>query len=578
MRLTEEFGPPFNLIFHVGANTEDGASLNANLELLPLVGQAVNAYATSGLGMEAVARANNVFSVLNNANDEGELTMLAGLGFSRLRFDGDEVAREHAAATAMSHALSTWVAEKATEEAAAHENDAASLNSLTDDYAYMNDAQHDDAGRLLLSDYQSELKHVFSRVRPKAPAVPEVLAESGDAYRERILQAIQIARQRFLDASEGYCEHVLRQSRRLLNGNGPAAAGTAVSLALDRVSGIKSTLTGQRDSIAEEVAAAEPAAAQALDTLGDHIARRRFLKSHRGEIANAIELSSQAFSLRFALDLTEEAIAALSRAWEQLDHFRLRLRDLTVTMNAAARQLAERATAFERRQPTPLEELVDRPLYVVAELRELYSRASGSAWGTLSDQSISLLRRHLGNIDTLLEASTSDVCQRALDAALPMFESIASMSVDDYFKWSCQRSGTDPELLLRDILSRTRILSRYDRAKLQDGDAMYEQSFVLIGVPARDSSVFSGTVQGDLVSTGDRRHVTVLRMKLGMPPSALWGFDRWRAAYLEVKRRGRHAQDIFEGLYELDSRGSRRNRSARPMNGRGSAARRKRSR
>ena len=91
-------------------------------------------------------------------------------------------------------------------------------------------------------------------------------------------------------------------------------------------------------------------------------------------------------------------------------------------------------------------------------------------------------------------------------------------------------------------------MCRYDRARMPDGGGLHERSFTMIGVPDRDTSFFAGTQQGTLVTTGDVRHIVILQLKLGFPPSAIWGFDRHRAAFDEVRRARVVAQNIYPGF------------------------------
>jgi hypothetical protein len=105
-----------------------------------------------------------------------------------------------------------------------------------------------------------------------------------------------------------------------------------------------------------------------------------------------------------------------------------------------------------------------------------------------------------------------------------------------------------PEIALRNFIALAPVMCRYDRAMLPNAGSLDERSFTKIGVPNRDASFLAGTQQGTLVTTGDTKHIVILQLKLGFPPSAIWGFDRHRAAFEEARRLGLVAQDIYPGF------------------------------
>lgn len=119
------------------------------------------------------------------------------------------------------------------------------------------------------------------------------------------------------------------------------------------------------------------------------------------------------------------------------------------------------------------------------------------------------------------------------------------MTADDFVRWQHRRRGADPKLFLRDCERDAPLLCRFDRARLPGGRDQRTASFVIVDVPERDRSVFFSTPHASLVTTGDPDHIVFLRLKLGYPASALWQYDRYRAAHDEIARGGRVAQDIF---------------------------------
>lgn len=203
---------------------------------------------------------------------------------------------------------------------------------------------------------------------------------------------------------------------------------------------------------------------------------------------------------------------------------------------------------MEDRRLTPVQELVERPVLRRDDLRALYTSVVGAGWDEVAPELEQRLRHELAPLSWWLNATEDHIRSATLAAALPAFDVITHMSADDAFRWRAERTGRLPEIVLRDLIDMAPVMCRYDRARLPDAGALHERSFTMIGVPDRDASFFAGTQQATLVTTGDPTQIVVLQLKLGFPPSAIWGFDRHLRAYEEVRRAGIVAQDIYPGF------------------------------
>jgi hypothetical protein len=210
--------------------------------------------------------------------------------------------------------------------------------------------------------------------------------------------------------------------------------------------------------------------------------------------------------------------------------------------------LASGAAGVEQRHLTPVQELVERPVLRRDDLRALYESVAGAGWDEIHAELEQRLRHNLTPLSRWLDVSEEDMRNAALSVALTVFAPIAVMSADDAFRWRSERTGRSAELVLRDLIDMAPVMSRYDRARLPDAGILNERSFTMIGVPDQDSSFFAGTQQGTLVTTGDPRFVVILQLKLGFPPSAIWGFDRHRRAFEAVRKARLVAQDIYPGF------------------------------
>jgi hypothetical protein len=316
----------------------------------------------------------------------------------------------------------------------------------------------------------------------------------------------------------------------------------------DRLDGTERLLNEQSAGLSVELQAAESLALAALEDLERAVGRGGVMRGYKKELRAYIERVTEAFRLRYAFDLIEQALVALIGGHEPVKQLFLASTEMRRAMRAIATSLLAGAQALEDQRLTPVQELIERPVLRRDDLRGLYTLVVGAGWDEVAPVLEQLLRHELAPLSSWLNAVEEDMRSATLAAALPAFDVITRMSADDAFRWRAERTGRAPELVLRDLIDMAPVMCRYDRAKLPDGGTLHERSFTMIGVPDRDASFFAGTQQGTLVTTGDPTQVVVLQLKLGFPPSAIWGFERHRRAFEEVRRAGIVAQDIYPGF------------------------------
>jgi hypothetical protein len=349
------------------------------------------------------------------------------------------------------------------------------------------------------------------------------------------------------EAASGFATSVEREARALVDEAGPAAGLVLTALALKHLSLLQGTLEEQRESLREPVAQAESEMARAFKAVEMAASRSRFgwLRGLRKPLAAYLSAASLAFRLRYAFDLTEAVLAALSQADEHLREFQPRLQGM-LDRFALVRDRCRRWTQeFESYEPTPVTEIIQRPLYETAQLQRLYRDSYATDWGTTSQEMEGAVRQSLGGLSLWLDSEDQTIYAALIEALLPVFEPTIRMTADDFVRWLSAVGETSPELLLRDSELLAPVLCRYDRARLPDSGAFEDTAFRILGVPDRDCSAFSGVADVLLVSTGDPDRIVHLSLKLGFPASALWHHERYQRAAEEVRRRGRVAQQIY---------------------------------
>ena len=572
-RITQRYGSPFHMVLGTGTATEDGKTLRSNEELFPVLGRFAHAFISSGLGLDAAGFANNAFGLLASTTEDGELRMLGTPGYMQAEFDGEVVVRRHFAPRAASLLLAPWVHADDHAEAGRRETESASMTHLDTDFVLLSHAQNDEAGNPYMEPFDKALASAWKRKAPTTREMPAALVAPHAAYKVRVMDALAKV-EATLDESMGhYSTQVAGHATSLLEAVGPAAAAWLMTLALTRVDGILGTLTQQRDELTELVADAGSALSLALDDLEARVSKGGAFRRHRKEIRVVISLLTDVNGAGYALSLTGAAISALAAVRETVLTWHADLSALVSHMESAVFELDKAWSGYEQRTITPIDELVQRPLAAPSDLRALYENVTASGWDSASAPMTQAFRENVGRLKEWIGVGVVDIVERAVTAARPLFPDVLAMSADDLVRWLCHRRGVTPDVALRNLIELAPILCRYDRARLPESDGMYDGAFVLIGVPDRDTSVFTGTGQGVLVTTGDRRHISVLRLKLGMPASALWDFERMRAAYDAVRRRGEVVVDIYPELYAFTEHGA--NATPRTRGRRKGAANRK---
>lgn len=543
-------GPPFDQILRCGPQLENGRTLGDSADLIPIAARIISLLSDATVGKEAVSVANNQFRRLQQLTDRGEPTMLSSPAIVQWQFDGLRAAR-HSAQQAVGQLALAWAtAPDDGGEAAVREQSAANSHHLADVDELMDWVRKDEDGRPLLGEFDKELAKSWRARRPKAREVLSSVQAAEEAFAVRMEEAHQEASRRCQETVTIFVAAVREEAILLVDTKIPPMARLLAEGALGRVGSMEATLLGQRDAIREDLAVGERAASAALQALasalsGSPLAR---LRGHKRALGRYVEAATNGFRLRFAFNLTEAALAALADGRRALQALVSTIEDQEQALQAVGQRCRRATEAFESRETTPVEEIIERPLYDIPDLHRLYRDTCGSEWGTVSEETAAAVRHALGGLSRLLGQEESVIYEEMLAAALPLFSPISSMTADDFVRWKYRQLDRSPDLLLRDSEVLAPTLCRYDRAKLPEGGDQREASFVIIGVPDRDRSVFSGTPHGLLVSTDDRSHIVVLRLTMGYPPSSLWHYDRYRQAHAEIGQQGRVAQDIYPGF------------------------------
>lgn len=552
--IDDRYGASFDLVLYCSPFLEDARMAGNGVQFIPLVAQAVEALIGAGLGREMPAAVNNTLRALDTRTKDGEPNILGSPGLLRAEFDGPLVARKHAASHAASLMIAEWAELDDTDAARSMESSAGHRHHLSGDYDFMTHGQLDGDAAVLLADFDKELERAWKRRRPARGDLVAGMIQAEDAYRVRMQAALQVGIERLRGAVRAYTDETQAGGRLLMDMLGPTAGVAAAAATRERLGDIEGVLNRQRADLAGEVEAAEQGAQGALEDLEQAVARGGFLRGHKKELRVYVERVTHAFKARYAFDLIEAALVALSEGHEPATRFHMSASEMRRAMRAASAQLREDVAAVEERRLTPVQELVERPVLRRDELRALYASVAGGSWDQIPVELDQRLRHELAPLSQLLDVSEVEIKDAVVAATLPAFAKISAMSADDAFRWRCERAGRAPELMLRDLIDMAPVMCRYDRARLPDAGMLHERSFTMVGVPDRDTSFFAGTQLGTLVTTGETRHVTILQLKLGFPPSAIWGFDRHRRAFEEVRRAGVVAHDIFPGFpHELRS-------------------------
>ena len=542
------YGPSFDATLYCSTTLENGKTAGVGVQFVPLVAQAIETYIGAGLGREMPAAANNSFRALATTTETGEPNILGSPGLLRTEFDGPRVARVHAAGHAAGLTLMHWAELDDAVAAKSREGTAAHAHRMSGDYELMTYGQLDDDGAMLLADFDKELERLWRRRRPgRRDLLPNLLGAE-ETHRMRMQGALLAGAERFRAAVAGYTLAAQDDANSLVDALGPAAGVSMAEAIRLRFSAVEEVLVRQHEGLREEVETVEPAAQAALEDLEEALERSGVLHGYKRQLRTYIECVTKAFNARYAFDLTESALVALTVGHDAAKQLHLKTAELQRSMRAVAGRLLAGAQALEDRRLTPVQELVDRPILRREELRALYQSVIGSAWEGVPEEFDLRLRHELAPLSRWLDVAEEAIATEIVGASLPAFARIAAMSADQALRWRCERSGRLAELALRDLIDLAPVMCRYDRARLPEGGSLNERSFTMIGVPDRDTSFFAGTQQGTLVTTGDRRHIVVLQLKLGFPPSAIWGFDRHRRAFEEVRRLGVVAQDIYPGF------------------------------
>lgn len=553
-RLTDRYGAPFDVIIVSGTATEDGKSLRSGQELAPVLAQAVEAYTSAGIGIEAGGMMNNLFTLVRSETDDGELRMLGSLGYLRAEFDGPAVVRSYLAPTLAWPLLKKWASEVDEPGAQAAELEAADTTHMRSEYELLAHAQVNDNGELLFMSFDDFAAQRFQGRKIGAKEFPSELLEAEAAYRGELNERLGDAERRLCADLDAYAGSVIQRARQQLNGSGPTAGATVLRHGLRRLEDISNAVSVQRDELAPEIELMEAAVAEGFIGLDAAAARAGLLRSVKREVAALLGMLNQSFALRRPFELAERVIAVAGDAKTLLSQAVSSFDALVTNMNAVAADLQITAATFESAEPSPLDEVIRRPLHDADDLHALHELAASTVPGAVSEQLEREIRLRIGVLDPLLDQDGDAVRELALAAAERTFAMVAAMSADGFLGWRCEQRQHDRAVFLRKLIDRAPLLCRYDRTRLPDDDDAYESSFVLIGVPDEAVSTFFGTDQGVLVTTADPRHISILRLTFGMTPTALWGWKRMRRARAALTRRGDDGRSIYPDLRDRPRR------------------------
>lgn len=549
-RLEERFGPPVNVLLIAGTATEQGKTLRANEDLFPILGKFCHAFFSSNVGISAIAHASNSFGLVNSDTADGERRMFGSPAFMQATFDGPEIVAEHAAPRLVELLLAPLAAADDPDAASRLEAEAAGVTHFDDENVLLTHAQNDGEGTQRLNPFDKELTAAWEKKRPKMKVLATELVQADEAYGRRVAAAIRDASARLEAASNDYSARISSHSVTLLNAVGPAAAASFTTASSSRLSRMLTILAEQRSAIREELAEIGSMTAAALMDLEERLNKGGAYWRHRKGIQQTIALLTELHAISYAFGLTEHATNAVAAARENTDRRGDQMRTLANSMARAASLLKARWSDYEGLPLSPADELIDRPLANSVELRALYESTIEATWEDPGDLVRTAVREAFGDLGEWLGASAEDVGRMAGVAAAPAVSKIGLTGADDFLRWKSDRDGVGPDIILRDLFALAPGLYRFDRSRLPDDDRMYDETFTLVGVSDRDSSLFGGTGLGELASTGDRRHISVLRLRLGLPASALFDYDRMQTAYDKVSKRGDVVVDIYPELYE----------------------------
>lgn len=547
--LDESFGPPVNVLLIAGTATEQGKTLRTNEELFPILGKFCHAYATSRLGVSAIAHASNSFGLVNSATTDGERRMFGSPAFLEVTFDGAEVVAEHAAPRLTELVLGALAAADDPAAAVQLEAEAAGVSHFDDETVLLTHAQNDDDGAQQLRPFDKELAAAWGKKRPKIKVLATELVQADETYGRRVATGVNAAAVRLEAASNEYSMKISDYSKTLLNSVGPSAAASFTEASSTRLAGMLNVLSAQRSAIREDLAETASLTAAALAELEERLRKGGAYWRHRKAIQETIGLLTDLHAISYAFGLTEHATMAVAAARDLADRRTTEMRSLAHSMARASLLMKDRWAGYETRPLSPSDELTDRPLANSGDLRGLYGWAVEARWDDPGDLVRTAVRQAFGDLATWLGISAEDVGSRAVTAVTRTFTKIAAMGADEFLRWKFARTGVGADVMLRDLFDLSPGLYRFDRSRLPDDDTMYDENFTLVGVFDRDTSVFAGTGLGELASTGDRTHISLLRLRLGLPASALFDFDRMQDAYNKVKERGDVVVDIYPELY-----------------------------
>lgn len=547
-RLTDRYGAPFDAIIVVGTATEDGKTLRSGQELAPLLAHTIHAYTSAGIGIEAGGMMNNLFMLVRSATDDGELKMLGSPGFLRAEFDASAVVRQYLGPVLAAPLLAKWAGVDNAEGACSAEAEVADTTNMRSEYELLALAQVNDEGSFLFITFDDFSAQRFHGRRIAAKEFPSELLEAEAAYRGDLTERLAEAERRLRAAADAYAASLVERARDMLNAFGPTAANSVLARGLERFDAIKETVSAQREELATEVEMLEAAVAEGFLSLDAAAGRAGLFRSVKKEVAALLGVLNQSFGLRRPFELAELVISVIGDARRVVANAIDTNSILITNMNTAAASLEASAFAFERKEATPLDELIRRPLHDADDLRALYELGSACPAGTVSPHLEQQLRLRVGPLDQWLGQDECELRELALAATLPTFASVLAMTADAFLGWKCKRTGTTPALALRQLVARSPLLCRYDRTRLPEDDRAYENSFTLIGVPDESTSTFFGTDEGVLVTTADASHISILRLTFGMPASSLWGFERMRRAHDAQIRAGDDRRSIYPEL------------------------------
>lgn len=560
--IDERYGASFDATIYLSTSLENGKTAGDGVQFVPLVAQTIEAYSGAGTGREMTAAANNHFRVLTTAAENGEPNMLGSAGLLRAEFDGPRIARLHAAGEAAGLTAKRWAEIDDAGTATSGEEAAAHAHHMSGDYELMTHGRRDDDGAALANDFDKELEASWRRRAPKRRDLLPNILEAEETYRVRLQAALNAGAERFHAAVQAYIAATSQDARGLIDTLGPTASNSLAKAVAGRLETIEEALVQQREGLREELEASEFTAMAAFEDLEEAVLRAGLAHGYKKQLRTYIECVTHLYQVRYAFDLTEAALVELNLGQGNVQQLSLSIEELRRALRAAGDALLFVVASVESRRMTPVQELVERPILQRDDLRALYASVAGCAWGDVPEEVDARLRHHLSPLSRWLGATEGEIREDIVGATVPVFERIAKMSADDALGWQCERTHLAPELALRNLIALAPVMCRYDRARLPDAGSLNDRSFTMIGVPDRDASFLAGTQQGTLVTTGDPRHIVILQLKLGFPPSAIWGFDRHREAFEEARRLGVVAQDIYPGFpHELKRPWGRPNRN-----------------